>query len=139
MESDAKAELVELERLGTAARRQSHHVSPLLTRIVPLADVAFLGVFALSAWKLPPVAIALWWGACCAVIAWLRLGRRARPRRWWATERGRRDAMAYAALFLAVNAIFFALWFWSRGVAIAVLVTFILASWLRDFAFRQHA
>jgi hypothetical protein len=139
MESDARAELDEVRRLGAVARQQSHSTSPIIRKAIPIADIAFLGVFALSAWKLPTVAIVLWWGACLAVVAYVRLGRRARPRRWWATEGGRRNAMAYAVILLSVYATWFPLWFWNRGVAVACLAAFIVAMAFVDVSHRRHA
>lgn len=132
MESNAQAELAEVQRLSDAARRASYEVPGWVHHAVMAAQLTFFGVLVATHARLPLAVVAAWWAAGIVLYAYIRGRRRALPRRRFSTREGRQDLVSYVAMVIAINAVWLPLWAWREDVALAVLGTVIVLSWLRE-------
>ena len=139
MESDARAELAELERLSSKAQRAATDYPPTFAIGLLVSELLFLGLFAFSAWDWR--VFGLWCVAYAAFVLIVRARRRAQPRHQWATPDGRRRLLVDLGTTVAANAVFLPLWFLARPVAFGLLVAVMLYALVANVVFmrQRHA
>jgi hypothetical protein len=137
MESDAKAELAEVERLSSKARRAASDYPPTFAIALVTAEIVALGIFAASGWDWR--VLALWGVAYAGFVLTVRFSRKAQPRHQWATPDGRRRLLRELGGTVALNAVFLPLWFFARPIAVALLVAVLAYSLIGNLVFARHA
>jgi len=135
MESDAKAELHEVERLARKARAAASDYPAGASIVMVVADLIIVGAFILFGLSTPMVV--LWIAFLVAFYIVLRVRRRARARAPWATPESRRGFGKQALLDLAVNAVWLPLFFFARPVALGLLVAVLLWSLYGNIKYRH--
>jgi hypothetical protein len=135
MESDAKAELIDVERLGRKARLAASDYPRGASLLITVADLVLIGVFIAFGLSTPMI---IGWVAFLAVFhVALRMRRPARPRAPWATPESRRRSLKMLALDVAVNALWIPLFFIARPVALGLLIAVLLYSLFASLKYRH--
>lgn len=135
MESDAKAELIDVERLGRKASRAASDYPRSASVLMSGASLVLISVFIARGLSMPVI---IGWIAFLVLFhSALYLRRRARPRAPWATPESRRRFLRMTAVNLAINAVWLPLFFFARPVALGLLVLALVASLLSNLKYRH--
>ena len=134
MESNARAELTEVDRLAAEARRASQETPTAAIIFLMVVELGFVTFFAATKWSLPWPIIGGWLAFLIVFFAELRRRRKAKPVLPWATPESRRRALVGAALTLAANAVFIPLWMFSRWLAVGALMAVLAFALVRNFS-----
>ena len=135
MESDAKAELNELDRLDRTARVAASAWPQSASILMSAAAVVFIALYWSLGSSTPLIAVWLAFLAIFYVVLWTR--RRARARRPWATEQTRRRVWKNVLATVIVNAVWIPLFFFARPVAFGLLIAALLLSLLSQLRYRH--
>jgi hypothetical protein len=135
MESDAKTELNEVERLARKARLAANDYPKGASLLLIAADLVLIGVFIAVGLSTP--LIIGWIGFLVIFHTALRLRRPARPRGPLATPESRRHLLKTIAMDVAVNAVWIPLFFLARPVALGLLVAVLLYSLFGTLKYRH--
>jgi hypothetical protein len=135
MESDAKTELNEVERLARKARSAAKDYPTGASLVMIVADLILIAVFIAVGLSAPLI---IGWIAFLAIFfTALRLRRSARARAPWATPESRRHMLKMAAFDVAVNAVWIPLFFLARPVALGLLIAALLWSLFGTLRYRH--
>jgi hypothetical protein len=126
MESNAKAELHEADRLARKARAAATDYPTSAQLLMIGADLVLIGIF--IAFGFSARMAAGWIAFLVVFFVALRLRRRARPQSPWATPESRRRFLKTLGVDVVVNAVWIPLFFLARPVALALLVAALLWS-----------
>ena len=135
MESDAKAELTDAERLARKAQRAANDYPASASLVMTVADLILVGIFIAKGVSAP--LIAGWIAFLVVFMVALRLRRRARRRAPWATAESRRQLLRSVALDVAVNAVWIPLFFLARPLALGLLIAVLLWSLFGTLKYRH--